>query len=76
MTEPDDAPAGERTAWAVRIPPESCAWCYDDEAELTHVLDLDRFSFRSFFCSRDCAANWGCAGDADQIERYDGDDAV
>jgi hypothetical protein len=62
MTETDDAPAGERKAWW-------CAWCHDEEAELTHVLDLDRFSFRSYFCSRECAAAWGCAGDRDKIRR-------
>ena len=62
MTEPDDAPAGERKAWW-------CAWCHDEEAELTHVFDLDRFSFRSYFCSRECAAAWGCAGDRGKIRR-------
>jgi hypothetical protein len=38
---------------------------------MTDVLDLDRFSFRVLFCSRECAEEWGCAADLDKIERYD-----
>jgi len=49
---------------------EWCDWCDDRDAEITHVLDLDRFSFRVFFCSRECAEEWACAADLDKIERY------
>lgn len=73
MTETDDGPP-ERKAWADISPPAWCAWCHDDEAELPYVLGLERFSFRSFFCSWECAAAWGCAADAAKIERYDGGD--
>jgi len=47
---------------------EWCDWCDDEDAEITHVLDLDRFSFRVFFCSRECAEEWGCAADMEKIE--------
>jgi hypothetical protein len=62
--ETDGPTAGiERQEW--------CGWCYDQQAEITHVLDLDRFSFRVLFCSRECAEEWGCAADLEKIERYD-----
>jgi hypothetical protein len=50
-----------------------CDWCGEDDADVSHIVSLERFSFDAYFCSLQCAARWGCAADQDHIKEVDPD---
>jgi hypothetical protein len=66
QSEGGDAPMSD-TSDAVVLQ-DWCDWCDADEVEISHKIEVPRMEITAWFCSRECASEWGCAADQDRIE--------